>query len=49
MVQNCMCLRHDMGMGKPVIIWLWVCMVMGMGWKLPYLGNTIPISTVLWV
>jgi hypothetical protein len=29
--------------------WLWVCTGMGTGMGLPYLGNTVPFSTVLQV
>jgi hypothetical protein len=42
-------LRHDTGMGNTVIICSWVCSVMGAAQMLPYLGNTVPLSMVLWV
>jgi hypothetical protein len=39
-----------MGTGKPMIVWLWVCMVTGTSQKLLYPGNTVPIFMVFkWV
>jgi hypothetical protein len=41
--------RCDTGTGNTVSFQSWVCSGMGMGARLPYLSNTIPFSTVLWV
>jgi hypothetical protein len=40
-------LGHGTGMGNTVCFCLWVCR--GMGMALPYLCNTIPLPTGLWV
>ena len=40
---------HGMGTSNTVCFRSWVCMGMGMGMGLPYLCNTVPFSTVLWV
>jgi hypothetical protein len=42
-------IRYDMSMGNTVIIWSQVCLGTGMGLRLPYLSNTVPLPMVLWV
>ena len=42
-------LRHDTGMGKPMIMWSQVCSGTGTGSRLPYPGKTVPFSTGLQV
>src|ERR1700730_7977946 len=43
------CLRSDMGTGNTVCFRSQVYRGMGTGMGLPYPGNTVPFSTVLWV